>query len=234
MIFDKFTPEMLDFLAENHLQNSKAWYDEHKEDYRRLVVEPYHLLIEEMTPDMLEIDPQFVTVPSKALSRVRRDTRFTKNKDLYRDHAWLVFRRPKERLGSSLCYYFGTDQDGWSYGIGYYDMPSDVREEYRRMILHHDTQYLQARQALEQTPDFALYGESYKRVPFPDAPEEDLAWLNRKNIGVICFHDDYDALFRGLFYDTMISNIKRIAPFYYFLRTAEERVRHQTDLEAYS
>ena len=40
MIFNQFTPDMLDFLAENHLRNSKSWYDEHKDVYKKLVTEP--------------------------------------------------------------------------------------------------------------------------------------------------------------------------------------------------
>lgn len=227
MIFNKFTPQMLDFLAENHLRNSKVWYEDHKDVYRKLVVQPYYELAEIMAPTMLQIDPLFVTIPSKTLSRVRRDTRFTKNKDLYRDHAWLVFRHPRQRLGSSLSFYFEIEQDSWGYGVGYYDIPSAVREEYRQMILHHDSHYLKARQALEQMPDFVLYGDCYKRSPFPAAPEADQSWLNRKNIGVSWTSEDFTALFDGTFYDIMINNIQRITPFYFFLRTAEERVRRQ-------
>ena len=226
MIFNKFKPEMLDFLSENHINNSKTWYDEHKADYRNLVVEPFHLLVEQMEDTMLAIDPQFVTIPTKALSRVRRDTRFTKNKDLYRDHAWIVFRHPKQRLGDSLCYYFEIEQDHWGYGVGYHTIPSNVHDEYRQMILHHDIHYLCAQKAVNHS-DFSLYGDYYKRPPFPDAPQEDQTWLNRKNVGVSFTSEDYTALFDGTFYDIMIKNIKRIAPFYNFLRIAEERVRHQ-------
>lgn len=227
MIFDQFTPQMLDFLAENHIRNSKPWYEEHKELCRTLAIEPFYQLTELMAPTMLEIDPQLVVIPYKALSRVRRDNRFTKNKDLYRDHLWLTFRHPKKHLSDSLCYYFEVEQEGWGYGIGYYAIPSNIREEYRQMILNHDIHYLAARKALAETPDFTMYGDCYKRPPYPDAPEEDQLWLNRKNIGVSFFSEDHTALFDGTFYDIMIDNIKRIAPFYYFLRTAEERVRRQ-------
>lgn len=227
MIFDKFTPQMLDFLAENHIRNSKQWYEEHKDLCRSLTIQPFHQLVEQMAPTMLEIDPQFVVIPHRVLSRVRRDNRFTKNKDLYRDHLWLTFRHPKRHLSDSLCYYFEIEQEGWGYGVGYYDIPTDVREEYRQMILKHDVRYLEARKAVQDTPCFSLYGDCYKRIPFPDAPAEDQTWLNRKNIGVSFFCEDHTSLFDGSFYDIMIKNMKRIAPFYHFLRTAEERVRHQ-------
>lgn len=227
MQFDAFTPQMLEFLMENHLQNSKPWYEAHKEQCRKLVTEPFYALAEAMAPTIHEIDPQLVTEPYRALSRVRRDTRFTKNKDLYRDHAWLTFRHPKTSIGSSLCYYFEVEQDGWGYGVGFYQIPSDVREEYRQMILNHDVTYLAAQKAVQENPCFTLFGEMYKRNLFPQTSEQEQAWLNRKNIGLSFFSDDFDALFHGDFYDIMIHRLKRIAPFYHFLHTAELRVRHQ-------
>ena len=50
MIFQEFTPQMLDFLAENHIRNSKVWYEEHKADCRRLAIEPFYHLTEHLAP----------------------------------------------------------------------------------------------------------------------------------------------------------------------------------------
>ena len=55
MIFQEFTPQMLDFLAENHIRNSKVWYEEHKADCRRLAIEPFYHLTEHLAPTMLEM-----------------------------------------------------------------------------------------------------------------------------------------------------------------------------------
>ena len=224
MIFDRFTPQMLDFLAENHIRNSKDWYEAHKEDYRRLVVQPYHELVELMAPTMTAIDPLFVTQPSRCLSRVRRDTRYTKNKDLYRDHAWIVFRHAKRRLGSALSYYFGVDQDEWSYGVGYYDIPRDVLAECQSMILHEDILFQKAFAAV-QGEDFLLEGEFYKRPKYPDAPEQYQDWLNRKQLGVSFRSVDFELLFAGGFYDKMMTDIQKMKPFYDFLQVAEERAQ---------
>ena len=62
--------------------NSKKIYDDaHKDEIKRkLSIRPFHELIAEMTPEMVKIDPQFVTVLSRMVSRVRRDTRYTKDK----------------------------------------------------------------------------------------------------------------------------------------------------------
>lgn len=225
MIQKGFTPQMLDFLAENHLRNSKPWYDEHKDTCHTLVTEPFYQLVEQMTPTMLAIDSNFVVQPSRCLSRVRRDTRFTRNKDLYRDHMWITFRHPKKRLGESLCYYFGIDQDSWSYGVGYYDMPRMVLTECQQMILREDRSFQQAYKAL-QNSRFSLYGQDYKRPRFPDAPERYQEWLNKKWFEVHVASTDFDQLFRGEYFEPMMHDIQQIAPLYHFLRRAEQTVRH--------
>ena len=222
MSFSGFSPQMLEFLAENHIRNSKPWYEEHKEEYRRLAVQPYYELAELLAPVMQAIDPLFVTQPSRCLSRVRRDTRYTKNKDLYRDHLWLTYRHPRKSMGSALCYYFETEQESWGYGVGYYDMPRDVLAECQTMILHEDVLFQKAFHALNHS-DFVLYGEDYKRVKFPDAPQQYQPWLNKKRFGASFVSDDFEALFQGSFCDKMIKDIQLIQPFYAFLRTAEER-----------
>ena len=77
MAFHGFSAEGVDLLQLNRLQNSKEFYDAHKDEIKRLSIRPFHELIAEMTPEMVKIDPQFVTVPSRMVSRVRRDTRYT-------------------------------------------------------------------------------------------------------------------------------------------------------------
>lgn len=78
--------ETLEFLFENHLQDSKAWFDAHRDVYQRAVLEPMQELSDALAPEMLKIDPQFVTQAKvgKTISRLRRDTRFTHDPSLYR------------------------------------------------------------------------------------------------------------------------------------------------------
>ena len=106
MAFTGFSAAGIDLLQLNRLQNSKEFYDAHKDEIKRLAVQPFYDLIEEITPAMLEIDPQFVVTPARMVSRVRRDTRYTKDKTLYRANLWLFFRRPRRERESVPCYYF--------------------------------------------------------------------------------------------------------------------------------
>ena len=75
MEFTGFNPQGLDLLIENRMMNSLEFYEEHKAQIKRLAIEPFYALCERMRDEMLLIDPLFVTVPSRMVSRVRRDTR---------------------------------------------------------------------------------------------------------------------------------------------------------------
>lgn len=71
MAFTGFSAAGVDLLSLNRLQNSKDFYEEHKAEIKKLAITPFYELIEQMTPVMQQIDEQFVTVPSRMVSRVR-------------------------------------------------------------------------------------------------------------------------------------------------------------------
>ena len=54
-------------------------------------------LIEKLTPAMLSIDSQFVTVPraDKIICRIWRDTRYSRDPSLYRNSMWIIFKRDR-------------------------------------------------------------------------------------------------------------------------------------------
>lgn len=217
LAFSGFSPEGLDLLIENRLQNSKLFYDEHKDAIKRLVQQPMSDLILEISDAMREIDPLFVLAPSKMISRVRRDTRYTRDKTLYRDHAWCTFCRPKNGYDARPCYYFEVMPDSWGYGAGYYRANPAELAVLRQFVLREDKRFLDAFEAVRRCGKFELYGEEFKRPKFPDAKPEYQPWLNKKNIGLSYSCPDFQPLFAGTFVNGMLQDLREIAPFYHFL-----------------
>ena len=77
----------------------------------------------DLSPTMLELDPEFNTEPKvdKTICRVWRDTRYTKDPSLYRDHMWIIFKRGGRMHGTDHPgMYVEINQDGFSYGCGFY------------------------------------------------------------------------------------------------------------------
>ena len=224
--FTGFRPQGLDLLIENRLMNDKAFYEAHKDDIRRDVIEPFYALCACMTPAMQELDPLFVTVPSRMVSRVRRDTRYTKDKTLYRANMWLFFRRPRAERESVPFYYMEVSPDYWSYGCfgGYGQGEMAIARE---MILAEDRLFLDAFRAAEHAHAFTLEGDLYKRPRFPDAPEAYQPWLNRKNIGLQFMEsEDFSPLWDGSFVEPMLEDMQQIVPFYRFRCALRERARN--------
>lgn len=223
--FKGFSPEGLDLLIENRLMNSKDFYEEHKKEIREKAINPFHALCMDMTEDMLKIDPLFVTNPTRMVSRVRRDTRYTKDKTLYRANLWLYFRRPKDRFDSVPFYYMEVTPEYWSYGC-FGGFGKGEMEIAREMILNEDANFLNAYKSAKSSDVFSLDGEMYKREHFPSAKDEYKPWLNRKYLGLAFYeHEDYSPLWDGSFVKPMLDNFKKIAPFYDFLIAIRERAK---------
>ena len=51
-----FSQQSIDFLIENKIHDSRAWYQEHKGLYAEFVLEPFAELVARLSPAMLKID----------------------------------------------------------------------------------------------------------------------------------------------------------------------------------
>jgi len=221
MSFEGFTKDALMFLLENRMHNSREWYDSHKDIYKKLVYNPFTELVTELAPVMLEIDSQIITVPSKVISRVRRDTRFTKDKSLYRDNVWIVFLRDKSKMSISPCYWFEINQQGSSYGVGYYSADPASLASMRELILRRDPAFVKALDFYESQDEFVLGGETYKKTRYPDQPENIQSWLNRKNIYFECEQNNHELAFSKKLPEVLKAGFVRLKPVYDFFLKAE-------------
>ncbi len=79
--FHGFPPEAITFF--NHLQdnNNKPWFDVHKPDYQKYVMDPAQGFIEEMGAKLKQLSPGIHADPriNRSIFRIYRDTRFLKD-----------------------------------------------------------------------------------------------------------------------------------------------------------
>jgi uncharacterized protein (TIGR02453 family) len=217
MGFEGFSEKALRFLLENKFNNSKEWYDSHKGEYKKYVYNPFVDLITELAPAMSEIDSKFITVPSKLISRVRRDTRFSKDKSLYRDNVWIVFLRDKSLMSTTPCYWFELNQNGSSYGTGYYGAETGAMAKMRELIVERHPAFLKALECYESQKEFVIGGEMYKRTRFPDQPDNLKLWLDRKNVYFECVQNGFKLAFSKELPGILINGYRKLKPIYEFL-----------------
>lgn len=94
--FKGITRDTLFLMQLNRFNDSKAFYEENKEKIKADMTVPMRQIAAAFGDMMLKIDPFMNTVPTKMVSRVRRDTRYTHDKHLYRENMWIMFMRPKK------------------------------------------------------------------------------------------------------------------------------------------
>ena len=110
-MFEGFSQEALDFLNDIRFNNNQAFYAANQARYERFVKRPMRELSDELAPVVQLIDPKLDTRPGRTMSRIRRDTRYTKDKSPFRDHAWLGWRYPGEGRGEGFHRDWGFGPD---------------------------------------------------------------------------------------------------------------------------
>ena len=216
-----FSKKTLDFLLENRLNDSKVWYQEHKEDYKQYVAEPFSEFITALQPTMNEIDSEIICNP-KRFSRLYRDARFSKGGSIFRENVWCSFERRSEQPEPFPSFYFDLSPNGFEYGCGYYMASTATMNALRNMILKNDKAFQAAINAYENQNTFQLSGDLYKKNRYPDQSERLCSWLNRKSIYLFCRSTDINRLSSTDLADEISRDYKKIAPVYHFFMKAQE------------
>ena len=218
-----FSQKSLDFLFENRVMDSKPWFLEHRDIYEQHVLEPMRELVEALTPAMLSIDERMICEPKigKSISRIYRDTRFTHDKSIFREKIWCVFLRDKKLYDGLPAFYVEVTPDGFSYGCGYWKASNQSMERFRELILADDKDYKAARRAIDKSEIFKMEADRYKRTKFPDESAKKREWLDMKNIGAICYSNDFDLLFSDKLAEKLSADLLTLAPLYKFLMKVE-------------
>lgn len=185
--FTGFSPDAYRFLMELRFNNHKEFFEQNRARYHETLKQPLTLLAQELLPTALEIDPAFNQRLTSILSRIHRDTRYTKDKSPYRDHAWLSFRHPGSRMSECFCLYYEMTPEHYGYGMGMWGGNPELMKAIRARILAAPTGFLAEADALLSS-GFTIAGESFKRERFPGAPAELKPYLNRKGLS-FCYEN---------------------------------------------
>lgn len=225
------TSKFFAFLVENRLHDSKPWFEAHREVYNKTVLEPLRGLVREMAPVMLTIDSELITQPAvgKTISRIFRDTRFSKDKSTFREHLWLSFSRGKSgRYEPIPEFYFDLSPDGYSYGCGWYCPGTALMDALRTILLSEDKTAKTALKAAAGQTHFQMEGPEYKRKKYPEAPEALQPWLNRKEIYFAHRGSDPDFLYAPGLGERVARQLALLKPVYDLFWKAQNTARAES------
>ena len=227
-----FSQKTLDFLVQNHIRDSRDWFEEHKAVYTEYVLRPLRELVEALAPQMLQIDGKLVTEPrvDKTICRIRRDTRYSHDKTIYRDHMWIIFKRGKMHGTEVPGFYFEITPAGFSYGCGFYSASTAYMRTLRELVLAKDPLFEKAQAAFLAQDLFQIEGDCFKRPHYPDQPEELRQWLERRGICFTAESADFDLAYSDRLAGRLADGFARLAPVYHFMLHIAERVRSESEL----
>jgi len=182
--FSGFSPETLRFLKNLSGNNSKAWFESHRGDYEQYLLGPLKSLVAELGPFMLTIDPQFEVTPAvdKTVSRIYRDTRFSKDKSLFKSNMWITFKRPGKDWKESPAYFFEISTGWYRYGMGFYSASRQTMTNLREFIVDNPRDFGHIVKGYQAQRTFELRGEEYKRVADVSINPDFEEWYRKKNM----------------------------------------------------
>ncbi|MBN2009767.1 DUF2461 domain-containing protein [candidate division KSB1 bacterium] len=217
--FTGFINETLTFFRDVHANNSKAWFEDHRDDYNRYVMTPFKQLVTDLAPTMLKIDPFMEVRPAvnKTISKIHRDTRFSNDKTLFKQNMWLTFKRPSEDWKVAPAFYFELFPDWYRYGMGYYSATRADMNRLREAIDNFPGEFLNVTAFLRETEFFTLHGDEYKRPIPSDHPDEIQTWYQRKSFYVSCDKQIEEVVFSAALVDELAERFLMMSSLYQYL-----------------
>ncbi|MDR2647475.1 MAG: DUF2461 domain-containing protein [Oscillospiraceae bacterium] len=216
--FAGFHPEALLLLAENRLQNSTAFYNAHKEELKQKITVPMRQIFEALSDDFAKIDPSMHLISHRVVSRIRRDTRFSKEKSLYRSNIWFMAMRPKsDDMPPSPCFWFELNPDAseWNAGVAVFANPPRFMAFLRGEIAAKSDAFLDALESAQSCGAIAQI-DSFKRDRAGDCPDAVRPFLNAKNFFVMYASNDFGILQSPKLIKKLRGIFAAFAPLYQF------------------
>ncbi len=221
-------PDMLEFMMDIRFNNNKAYFLENKEEYERKVKQPYHQLIDALAPTMLQIDSGMEVRPYKVLSRIYRDTRFSRDKSPMRDHHWLAFRHAGEPRDQAVMFWFEVRLEVVSWGLGFWGENKKAMELLRRRMLASPDEIIDLLKELRKA-GFVAEGNAYARMALPEGLRPELHGFYRlRDIYVTKANVNPKSIFEPGFEKQLAADFMALASMYRLLRGCYELSINQT------
>ncbi|MBN2313119.1 MAG: DUF2461 domain-containing protein [Sedimentisphaerales bacterium] len=219
--FNGFSLKTLKFLRGLKANNSKKWFDAHRKEYEEHVLGPMRDLVTDCGDFMLDIDPRFEITPAmnKTISRIYRDTRFSRDKSPFRSIVWFTFKNRSKDWTTLVCvYFFELSVNAYRYGMGFYNAAPAIMKRFREMIDENPQAFQKAISFFSKQKIFVLEGETYKRIIDKDKPEDIQNWYQRKNMYLVCNRKIDDILYSSKLVDDLEYGFNLITPLYRYFQ----------------
>ncbi|MBR2589425.1 MAG: DUF2461 domain-containing protein [Clostridia bacterium] len=225
--FQGITSDTLMLLEMNRFHNNKPFYEEHKAQINEGSRAQLGALTLDLADTLYEVDENILVNPKK-VSRIRRDTRFTKDKTLYRDNVWVIWSRPMEQGIMAPGLWCEVSPRGVDNGVGFWRATPAFMAFYRADLIENADRFLEAFVPLLDA-GYGIMGESYKREKpgtekMPDALKR---IYNLKELYFMRSTADVSVVASPAFVDDMKAQLKLMKGMYAYLDGLYARFKAQ-------
>ena len=226
--FPGFPKEGIDFFRSLMRNNRREWFQPRKHIFETQLKEPMRQLVIEINREMARFAPEYVTDPDKAIYRIYRDTRFSKDKTPYKDHIAATFHRRSACAHGEAGFYFAISHKEVAVGGGVYMPAPETLQAIRQHLATHHAAF---RKLIRTRALRELYGEmqgsQLTRPPkgfTPDHPAADLV----RHKQFLFFVELAPELATGKeLQSEIVRRFRAITPFLKFLNTPLQPQRKQ-------
>lgn len=189
--FEGFQKQSLTFLRSLAAHNNKVWFEDHRNDYNRFILEPAQRFVGDFGSRLQKLSPDIIADPriDRSIFRLYRDTRFSKDKTPFKTHLGIVCWTGSGSRTESPCFYFHLEPGRLLLCAGIHTFPGEMLSVYRNAVADKKSGPALSRivQKIETAGPYTFFGEHYKRVPRgfdPDHPRAQL--LKFSGFGACC------------------------------------------------
>ncbi len=189
--FQGFSKATVKFFSDLKKNNTKKWFEAHKQDYETYVMQPARAFVVAMGNKLRIHVPDIVAVPkiNKSLFRINRDTRFSPDKSPYKTNIGIFFWEGNRPRMECSGFYFHFEPPIILLGVGLYMFPKYLFDTYRNSVVHakYGKELAEIVAKIGKKEGFQIGGKHYKRVPGgydPAHPNAELLLHNGLHAGI--------------------------------------------------
>lgn len=175
--FEGFPLSTVTFLTELAKNNKKTWFDAHRKEYYKYVVDPGRSFTEAMGERLTAFAPGIIAEPriNGSIFRIYRDIRFSKDKQPYKTHLGIFMWEGEGPKMECPGFYFHLEPPNLLLGGGIHIFSKPLLEEYRRSVVHpkHGPDLVEAAEQVSR--HLNLGGRHYRRTPRGYDPQHPFA-----------------------------------------------------------
>lgn len=215
-MFQGFSQQAVDFLWGVRLNNERAWFLEHKQEFLDYVDRPMRELGGQVQNIMAEQYPELGL--NLHVARIYRDARRLFGRGPYKDELWFTLRCPREGAESRIpSFYFGLAPELFTYGMGCYDAAPATMAKLRTRMDRDPAPMEHLTRQLQKTA-FEIDAPQYKR-PKRDPSDLLAPWYNSRSINVRYEDNCEGVLFTPQLAEQIVEGFQQLVPLYRYFST---------------